>query len=500
MTPDDGPKGLLTRWEEATDEPWYRVTGVILGLVAAMLVYNAPTPAGLPPDGQRVGAVALVMAAWWIGDVLPRSVTSMVPLVAFPLLGIQSMSDAAAPYAHPLIFLMLGGFVLGHAMEVVGLHKRLTAYLLAPEWVRVSPRRVVGALMVAAAALSGLVSNTATTLMMLPLAVSLSAACGVGPRARAGFVLALAYSASIGGLTTLVGTPPNAVLAGIAPEAAGIEVGFGQWMLIGIPMTLALLPAAWWAVAVYSYELPRRFPEILELPPRPVWTAGEPQVLAVAGGAMALWLTRTPKAIGGITLPGWGDLIGGKGSELDATVAVAAALFLFVLSVPKKEGGRSFLLDWQVAEKAIPWSVLLLLGGGFSLASAIKASGLTEWLAGFAGGFAALPMPVGVGLICLVMTFVTELTSNTATTQIALPVLAEAAVTWGVSPMMWLVPATISSSCAFMMPVATAPNAIAAEAGGVKASEMAVTGLVINLMAVVIVTVLSVLLVPWVFP
>lgn len=479
-----------------------RAVGVALGLGLAALVWWAPRPASLTPEAWSVASISVLMAVWWVADVLPRAVTSLVPLVAFPLTGAMSMGDTAPSYGHPLLFLMLGGFVMGAGMEQVGLHERLTALLLRPAWVRRGPRRVLGALMLVTAGMSGLVSNTATILMMLPLAFAMArVGARPGEDARGAFVLALAYAASIGGMTTLVGTPPNAVLAGMVPDLIGSEVGFAQWLWIGVPAAGLLLPVAWWSVAVNTYALPDRFTSPVPAPDMPAAHAAERWVIGVVGMALVAWLTRSDKVLGDLTLHGWESWVDGKGYELDAMVALLAAMALFAVpGVRGPDGHRTVLLSWSETERAIPWSVLLLLGGGFALAKAIVATGLTEWLASGISGLEGVPLAGKVLVVCLVMTFVTELTSNTATAQIALPILAQAAVVSGVAPMMWLVPATLSASCAFMMPVATAPNAIAAEAGGVSGREMARAGLQLNLLGAAVITLLTMVWVPWVFP
>ena len=500
-------KGILTsisdgvaRWDAARAQPSYRHGGVIIGAIACALVLAAPTPEGLPVMGQRTAAVAALMGIWWLGGVLPIAVTAMVPLVALPILGIATMKEAAAPFAHPLIYLMLGGFLLSHAMEQVGLHRRVTALLLRPAWVRARPERVVLALMAAGAGLSGLVSNTATVLMMLPIASRLAALCTDDPRTRSGFILGLAYACSIGGVTTLVGTPPNAVLAGLAPEVAGREIGFAEWTFLGVPFAILAVPLAWLVITKVALPLPDR-EWSLKAPETPAWAPGGRPVLAVVGAALVLWLTRKPILIGGASLFGWSTLLPQGVVVDDAWVAILAGLTLFLVpgGPPGEDAEARFLLSFRKAEKAIPWSVLVLLGGGFSLASAIGSSGLTAWLAGPLAGLGSLPGWAQVGIICLGMTFLTELTSNTATSQICLPLLAAGATAAGVEPLMWMIPATLSASCAFMMPVATAPNAIAAEAGGVSPGDMAFAGFLLNLLCAGLATVVVLLLVPSIF-
>ena len=481
----------VARWTEAQQTPTYRTVGVLLGLAICAAVVASPPPEGLSVAGWRTLGVTCLMGLWWLGGVLPLTVTALVPIVAFPLLGVSGIKEAAAPYAHPLLFLMLGGFILGRAMEVVGLHERLVAVLLRPAALRSTPRRAMLGLMIAAAVLSGLVSNTATAVMMLPLALLMADQAGTGPRARSAFALGLAYAASIGGVSTLIGTFPNAVFA---QNAAGVgrEVSFASWMVVGVPFVLVAIPVAWWIV---SRMLVPAEGKRVPAPPIPQWRPGEQQVLGVVGGAMLLWLTRRPVDLGVLVLPGWGELVGLTSSSDDAWVAIGASMVLFVL----RSGGR-FVIDFRDVEKNIPWSVMFLLGGGFSLAVAIKSTQLTEWLAGATQLLGALPPGVDILVICLSVTFLTELTSNTATTQILLPLLAAGAVQAGVDPVVWMVPATISASCAFMMPVATPPNAIAAQGADVAPSDMVTAGFFLNLALAILASLIAGTLAPLAFP
>jgi sodium-dependent dicarboxylate transporter 2/3/5 len=486
----------LKRMDAATRTPQWRWAGVFIGLGAAIVMVQLPAPGGLSTAAWQTAAVGMLMAGWWVGQVLPMAVTGLVPLVAFPVLGLATPGQVSPSYAHPLLFLMLGGFLLAAGMERVGLQHRLVAVLLAPSAVRRSPARVVLALMVATAVLSGLVSNTATTVMLLPVAVALGARCTDDARQQSAFVLCLAYAASVGGVSTLVGTPPNAVLAGVASDQ-GMDIGFARWMALGVPFVALALPLVWWVVTRVVIPLPRSGLHI-DAPIAPAWTASEGGVLAVVGLALAAWLTRAPLHIAGWTLGGWGAGLGWRGAECDALVALVAGALMF--TIPRRSEGRwTLLLDWQGAERAVPWSVILLLGGGFALATQISNSGLTTWVAQGAVGLRDLPTPITVFGVCLVMSFVTELTSNTASTQIAVPLLAAASAEAQVVPQMWMIPATISASCAFMMPVATAPNAIATEAGAVSPADMALCGLVLNPVLALVVTALCLGLVPILF-
>lgn len=464
------------------------MAGVGGGLGAGALVMFAQTPEGLSVEGHRVAAVAVVMALWWLLGTLPLSVTALLPLVAFPALGVASMTDTAIPYAHPLIFLCLGGFVLGAALERAGLHERMTARLLGVPALRAAPRRVLAVLMGVGAAMSALVSNTATAVMMMPLALLLADRCGLDTRARSGFALGLAYACSIGGVSTLVGTFPNAVFVQVASVEAGVTIGFARWLVVGAVFSIGALPLAWLVVSRALIPAGGVGPEPPAAAP---WEPGQRMVLAVVAVTMVAWLTRKTLVVGALRVPGWGEGL----AVDDAWVAIAAALVLFL--VPGSQGAP--LLEFRWVEARVPWPVLFLLGGGFALATGIRDSGLTEWLAGGMGALATVPVPIAAIGICLAVTFLTELTSNTATTQVLLPVLAAGAVAAGVDPMAWMVPATLSASCAFMLPVATPPNAVAAEAGGVQGGDMARVGLVLNLLLAVWAALVGAGWAPWIW-
>ncbi|MEQ1569060.1 MAG: SLC13 family permease [Myxococcota bacterium] len=484
------PLAWIEAWDAAQERPAYRAVGLALGLcVIAAAVATAP-PAGLSVEAWRTAGVALAMAGWWIGGVAPTAVTALVPLVAFPVLKVATIEESAAPYADPLIFLMIGGSVLGHAMERVGLHERVVAGMLAPEWLRRGPRRVLLAMMVGGAVISSFVSNTASALMMLPIALLLADRCKVG---RSTFALGVAHAVSIGGVTTLIGTFPNAVFAKMATEQAGRPVGFASWLVVGVPFTVLALPVAW--VLLARRSLPAGT-ELVEAPPVPAWRPGERFVAAVWAVAAVAWVTRKPIDLGLATIPGWSNALGlGSGVD-DAWVAMGAALVLFV--APAAEGRP--VVELRRFEQVMPWGVMFLLGGGFALATRIESTGLAAWMAGPAASLASLPGPVAVLVICAVVTLLSEVTSNTATTQLMLPLLLAGAKSAGVDPMAWMVPATIAASCGFMMPISTPPMAIAAEGGGVRPAEMAVAGFALDLVLVGIAAVVGTTLAPLAFP
>jgi sodium-dependent dicarboxylate transporter 2/3/5 len=496
---------LLTTWEAARERPAYRLGGFLAGLALTAAVLALPRPEGLSAPAHGAAAVTLLMGFWWLGGVLPMAVTAMVPLIAFPALGVLPIADAAAPYADPLIFLMMGGFVLAHAMEEVGLHRRLTALLLRPAVVRVSARRVALALMIATAAVSAFVSNTATMVMMLPLALSLVEKVEGDSRTRAAFVLSTAYACSIGGVATIVGTAPNAVFVKLAQTIAGREVRFIDWMGVGVPFVVLAIPVAWLIVNTLVFRVRAGRP----LPPvtMPAAGPGERAVLLVIVCCFAAWLTRSPVDLGLFEIPGWGGHLPMKVD--DGFVAISAAMLLFLLprgDVRADAGGFDddgaegrFLLSWRRTARVMPWSVLLLLGGGFAMAEGIQQTGLGAWLAQYAGGLAGMPPLLAVFCICVGVSFLSAFTSNTATTQMALPLLGAAAQTAGIDPILWMVPATIAASCDFTLAVGTPPNAIAAEAGGVSQADMAAAGLFLNVACAGIATFVAVVFGGWVF-
>jgi solute carrier family 13 (sodium-dependent dicarboxylate transporter), member 2/3/5 len=479
----------LLRWDALQQHPRYRAAGVALGLLVALPFAVTAPPDALPVAAWRTAGITLAMALWWIGGVLPAPVTALVPLVAFPLLGVSAVGETAAPYAHPIIFLMIGGFLLGHGIERVGLHERLVAVLLAPEILRRNPRRVLLALMIAAASLSALVSNTATTVMMLPIALLLARRCGAEGRQASVFALGLAHAASVGGVATLIGTFPNLVFANTASEQLGRTVGFASWAAVGVPFVVLAVPLAWW---IDARMLPADGAPVAA-PAAGSWRRGERPVLAVCALAAAAWLTLRPVDLGLFVVPGWSTALGLDVD--DAWVAMAAGLSLFLLP---GEGGQP-LLRFREVERSMPWGVMFLLGGGFALARQIDGSGLSAALAGPVSQIALLPGPLPILAVCVVVTMLSELTSNTATIQLMLPLLVEGAARAGVDPMVWMVPATLAASCGFMMPISTPPMAIVAEGAQVRPADMAAAGFGLDVVLVVVATVVGGTLGPLLF-
>ncbi len=467
--------------------------GLVIGISAFGILLLLPAPAGLPAAGWRTAAVAVLMAVWWVTEPIPIPATALLPLALFPVLGIGSIGDAATPFANPLIYLFLGGFLLAQAMQDVGLPKRI-----ALESVRLfgtRPGSVIAGIMGASAFLSMWVSNTATALMMLPLGMSLIELLpGDGEnqdRRRFGtaLMLGIAYSCSIGGMATLIGTPPNAFLAGFMLETYGVSIGFAQWMLLGVPLVLVGLPLTWLILTRIVFPVPRgEIPGGRSLIEErraglgPLRRA-EKRVAVVLGLTALAWITR----------PLVQDSIPGLS---DAGISIGAAIVLFLLPAGEPDGRR--LLTWQQAE-AIPWGVLVLVGGGLSLAAAIGSTGLGDWLGGRMESIASWPLLLLLATVVAFVILLTELTSNTATAATFLPVLGALALVIGQDPLILAVPAALAASGAFMLPVATPPNAIVYGSGAVQVSDMVRAGVWINLLFTVLITLAARFLLPLVF-
>ena len=463
-------------------------------VVAALVYLLIPEGGAVSEAGRACAAVGAAMAALWMTEAMPLAATALLPLALFTPLGITSMEAAAAPYANPLIFLFMGGFLIALAMERWGLHRRLALLTLLLSGSRLPA--MVGAFMVAAAGLSMWVSNTATAVMMLPIGVSVAALLPEDHERSGAFgpclLLGLAYACSIGGVATLIGTPPNVALAGYVREAYGLELGFGRWMLFGVPLAATFLVIAWVLLTrVLCPVTGGRLPggramiraELTELGPM---GAGERLTLGVFALAASLWVFREP-------LTGVAPWLGGLS---DAQIAIAAGLLLFALPVRPRDG--VFVLDWATASR-LPWDVLLLFGGGLSLASAIGSTGLDAAIGSGLSGLAGAPVWMVALAVSALLVFLTELTSNTATALAFLPILGGAASGLGVDPLVLLVPAAFATSCAFMMPVATPPNAIVFGSGRVTVFQMARAGLALNAVSIALAAAAGVWLAPLVF-
>ncbi len=448
--------------------------------------------------GRATAAMGVWMAVWWLSEAIPIYATALLPLVLSPLLGILPMKAAAAPYAHELIFLFLGGFLVALSMERWGLHRRIA--LVALRLVGDRPDHMVGGFMGITALLSMWVSNTATAIMLLPVARSVidlvkrqsdresDAKDGPVRGFAVALLLGVAYGASIGGLGTPIGTPPNLFLLSYAREHLGREISFVRWMGLALPLVIVFLPLAWLLLTRVLHpislarieggrELIRR--RLAELGPM---GRGERVTLCVFLAAACLWVLRP--LLTEIELVGLRPLAG----LTDAGVAMLAALALFVTPVDRKAG--EFALDWNTAVR-LPWGILILFGGGLSLAAAIGAHGVGELLGAQVGALAGVPTLLVVLGIVTGIVFLTELTSNTATAAALIPILAGLAPGLGAEPLLLVVPAALAASCAFMLPVATPPNAIVFGSGELTIADMSRAGLWLNLVGIVLITALA---------
>ena len=437
--------------------------------LAAVLLFLLLRSSGVEYVIAATAAITLLTATWWVTETIPIPATSLIPFFAFPLANVLTHKEAAAGLGSPVILLLMGGFMLARSLERAGVHKRFALTIL--HTVGGSGKRIVFAFMLTAALLSMWISNTATTLILIPIALAVLKQVEDKTLAIA-VVLGLAHASSLGGVATLIGTPPNIIFAGIYSEFTGLEYTFLDWMKIGVPVVVCGLPLmGWWLTRNVTWK------ETLDLPAVDPWQVNEVRVLAVFGVTILLWVTRAEP------LGGWSGLLGTPGVG-DATVALAAVTAMFIL--PSGKGDH--LLDWKTAVD-IPWGMLLLFASGITIAKAFSSSGLAELIAQQLAVLARFPVPLLLLCICLGVTFLTEITSNTATTTLLMPIFAATALAVGVSPELMMIPAAMSASCAFMLPVATVPNAIVFGTGHVTIREMVRGGFVLNLILAVVITV-----------
>ncbi|PRX51158.1 sodium-dependent dicarboxylate transporter 2/3/5 [Prauserella shujinwangii] len=474
-------------------------TGIVLGPVLAIIAYLL-FPESLSPGGRITGAVAVLMAVWWVTEALPLAATALLPLVLFPFFGVAEIEDVASPYADDIIFLFMGGFLIALAMQRWNLHKRIALRTVLAVGTR--PVMLIAGFMIATAFISMWVSNTATTVMMLPIGVSVLGLVwqlgdGKGDvNFATALMLGIAYAASIGSLGTIIGTPPNTLLVGYLEDNHDISIGFGQWMLFGVPIAVVFLAICW-------FVLTRVFPPALtslpggrelireQLTGMGPMSRGEWNALAVFVLAAVSWIVIPTLA----DVESIANAAPWLANVSDAGIAMAAAVLLFVLPVDGKAGVRT--LNWETA-KQLPWGILLLFGGGLSLSSQFTATGLSTWIGERVSALDVLPLLALVAITVLLVLLLTELTSNTATAAAFLPILGGVAVGLGYGPMVLVVPAAMAATCAFMLPVATPPNAIVFGSGYVTTGQMIRGGVWLNAIGLVLVTLTAYTLGGWV--
>ncbi|HWO58353.1 MAG TPA: SLC13 family permease [bacterium] len=446
------------------------------------------------PMVSRTAGVTWLMAVWWMTEPVHLAVTALIPLVLFPLLGIAEGRAVAGQYTNDIIFLFVGGFMMALAMEKWGLLRRVALWIVG--LVGVGPRRILLAFMLASGITSMWISNTATAMIMVPIAMAVIARARQdwpgeeGTRFATALLIGIAYSATIGGLATLIGTPPNLAFKRLYslqfPDAP--EISFFQWMLFGVPMAMVLMAVCWaLLVAMFLRRLPKvgDAAAVFRAEYRQLGRMGYAErTVGILFVVLALlWIFRQDIVLGAFTIPGWNNLFPSPKMIDDGTVAMIIALLLFLIPSRGEPGER--LLDWRTAVR-LQWGVVLLFGGGFALARGMEDSGLSAWLAGQLRALEGVPPLVLVLSICMLVTFLTELVSNTACVQMVLPLLGTLSLAIGVHPLLLMVPATIAASCGFMLPVGTPPNAIVFGTGEVRVRDMIRAGLVMDLLSVLI--------------
>ena len=458
-------------------------SGLVLGPLFFILTVLTE-PESLSPAATVVAGVTIWMAVWWISEAIPISATALLPIVVLPAFGAMKVGDVTAQYGHHIVFLMLGGFFIAIAMEKWDLHKRIALFVV--HTIGIGPRRIIAGFMVATAFLSAWISNTSTAMVMMPIGTAVIASISAkksDPDFNVALMLSIAYAASIGGMATLVGTPPNLIFAGIYQSMFGVQVNFFEWAYFRFPLASVMLVITWFYLTHIGYRIQKdEMPgsgEVIkaERARQGKITREEKQVLMVFVLVAVLWMTR------GLL---WGKYLP---QVTDASIAITGALLLFIM--PARE--EASLLSWEDTEK-VPWGVALLMGGGFAIARGFAETGLAEWVSQSFMFLVAMPVFLLILATVVITKIFTEITSNTATATILMPIAASIAVTLGISPFGIMAAVAISSSLAFMMPVATPPNAIVFGSGYVTIPQMARAGLWLNLVTVVIVSLFAYLM------
>ena len=468
--------------------------GLVTGPALFFLVLLLPTPDGMSLEASRVAAVALLMACFWMAETVPIPVTAMLPIFMFPLLGVMPTPAVTSSYGNQILFLFMGGFLIAVAMQKWHLHRRIALNVILK--VGSSPNRLVLGFMLATALLSMWISNTATAMMMTPVAIAVieqtraergEAAVSDNYSFGTALMLGIAYSASIGGVSTLVGTPPNAILIGIIDTLYGYEIAFVDWMKLGVPVSIVMLAITWFFLTkiMFRMEAPDSRSESAhrhiedQLSAMGAMTSQEKKVAIVFFLVAVCWILRglfTPESLSFVT---------------DPAIAMTGAFLLFAIPAGRETGG--FILDWDTA-KTIPWDIIILMGGGFALAAGFSESGLTEWLANQLTILQGVHFFILIVVVVLFVTFLTEMTSNAATATLFIPVMGALAGSMDLHPLALMVPTALAASMAFMLPVATPPNAIVFASRQITIGQMARTGLALNIIGALVVSSLSYLL------
>ncbi len=475
-----------------------RAIGLWLGPLLAGLMLLSPVPEDLSFAAWGTGALLIWMAVWWASEAIPIPATSLLPLIVLPVLGAASPRTVGAAYGHHIVFFLLGGVLVALGSERWGLHTRLA--LNGGGRVGTAPKALIAGFMLATALLSMWISNTATTLMMVPIALSAAAVMkDKAGRFTPALLLGICYAASIGGVGTPIGTPTNLIALDYLQQETGAHLGFVQWMAFGIPAVCLLVPAAWWAVTrelgPMGDSQKARQNVLEEKQKLGAMRPPERRVALIFAIVAILWVSRL-WTIGLLETLGWTTLPLYSGAQIDMMIAMLGAVAMFVVPAGPQEDRP--LLNWDEAVK-LPWGVLLLFGGGIALGNAVRSTGLSTWIGDNLAVLDVLPAIVFIAVVVTLVIFLTELTSNVATMTTLTPILGGLAVALGVAPSSLLAPAAVAASCAFMLPVATAPNAVIYATGEVTIADMMRRGLRVNLIAIIVITAIGFALAPWVF-
>lgn len=473
--------------------------GLILGLVLFFWIIFCFDFDPENPLVTRMAAVAALMAVWWITDAIPLYATALIPLLLYPLLGILKGNAVAPIYVNSTIFLFIGGFMIALTMEKWRLHKRIALFII--RFIGGGSARIVLGFMIAAAFLSMWISNTATAIMMIPIGLAIVLQMeekfkeAETHNFTVGLMLGIAYASSMGGIATLVGTPPNLSFARIFeitfPEAPPIT--FGSWFVMALPISIIMIIIIWLVLTKIFFRVPAHIKVDKAIVHKEYQNLGnmsfeEKSVLLIFSLTAILWVFRNQLVVGFVTIPGWSQLLPYPDLIDDGTVALFMAMLLFLIPTRSKDAKSATLMGARVI-KRLPWNIVLLFGGGFALAKGFQVTGLSTLIGNEFAGLAGMSPIIMVLFVCFGLTFLTELTSNTATTEMILPILASVGFAMHANPLILMIPATLSASCAFMMPVATPPNAIVFGSGRVRIAEMAKAGIFINIIGILVITI-----------
>jgi sodium-dependent dicarboxylate transporter 2/3/5 len=472
--------------------------GLIIGIVFLMIVCLFSSPETLNTKAWLTLGVAMLMATWWITEAIPLPVTGLLPLIFFPILGVSSIKETAQAFSHPIIFLFMGGFIIGLAMQHTGLHKRIAYYIIAK--FKNGPKSLIFGFMCATAFLSMWISNSATAIMMLPIALSIITVFKEDKNTAKNnnfdkaLVLSIAFSATIGGIATIIGTPPNTVMAAMLSELYNYEINFLDWLKIGLPTSLILLPITWIVLTFLCFPLDSSIiikNKIINDKIKKLGKISQDEIMVgvVFIITASLWISRKwiSSALENI-IP--------SGALNDSTIAISAAIILFI--IPSNRPNRDRLINWDVVQ-SIPWGALILIGGGLSLATVINSSGLAAWIGSLSSNLSGISIILIVLISIASIIILTELTSNTATASTFIPIFGATALGLGQDPLLLIIPATLGASCAFMMPVATPPNTIAYASGHLKISDMIKAGVWLNIISLIVIGIIIALILGPVF-